>query len=143
MKLSEKSVVLLLYILAGIIVLYWVLWFAHRSLIASDTGPVYIGFENAFPFADGLLALGMVLTAHHIATKRPTAVLFGLMSAGGGIYLFAMDVLYDLEHRIWFKGFGGAIEALINVVTLTFSVVLARWVWSRRGELDPVAAKER
>jgi hypothetical protein len=48
-----------------------------------------------------------------------------------------MDVLYDLEHGIWWSsGAGGVIELVINVATLTVSVGLTRWTWSRRAELS-------
>ena len=46
-----------------------------------------------------------------------------------------MDVLYDLEHGIWWKSGGGVIELGINLITLAFSVVLMRWAWTRREAL--------
>ena len=137
MRERARSLAVLLIVLAIVIIVYWIAWFTHRSLIASDSSKVYYGFEDAFPLADGLLALGMAVTAWALWQMRAVAVLFGLLSAGGGLYLFAMDVLYDLEHGIWSRGAGGAIEAVINVATLAASTLLARWIWINRREFDP------
>jgi hypothetical protein len=46
-----------------------------------------------------------------------------------------MDVLYDLEHGVWWKSGGGVIELAINLVTLVFSVWLMRWAWQNRATL--------
>jgi hypothetical protein len=47
-----------------------------------------------------------------------------------------MDVLYDLQHDIWTSGSGGAIELVINVITVTASVATLRWSWRRRRLLS-------
>ena len=47
-----------------------------------------------------------------------------------------MDVLYDLEHGIWWRsGAGGVIELLINLLTLAVGLGLLRWAWRRRNAL--------
>lgn len=126
-----------LLILAAAIVVFWVLWFAHRSLVASANGPVYTGFENAFPLADGLLAMVMVLTALALWRSSRWALFGGLLSAGGGFYLVSMDTLFDLQHSIWSQGGNGIVELAINVVTLVASIGFARWFWTNRRRLDP------
>ena len=40
-------------------------------------------------------------------TRRPIALMWLLLAAGAGVYLFGMDVLYDLEHGIWWSSGGG------------------------------------
>ena len=136
MQGSEKTIGRLLLFIVALIVLYWTVWFAHRSLVASDTTSSYYNFENAFPLADGLLVLALFASFVSLRRWLSSAVLFLLLGAGGGFYLCAMDVLYDLEHGIWTKGAGGAIEAVINLLTLLASVFLARWAWTHRRELD-------
>lgn len=126
---------LLLLAVAAITVLYWVLWFADRSLLASETNSAYYQFENAFPLADGWWVATLVGAAWALITRRPAAVGFLLVSGGAGLYLFGMDVLYDAEHGIWSKGAGGAIEAAINAATLAINVGVLRWAWRRREVL--------
>jgi hypothetical protein len=133
-------VALLLVIVAAITVLYWVIWFADRSLLASETDPAYYQFENAFPLADGWWVLALVFGAWTLVKRSPTAMASLLVAGGAGLYLFCMDVLYDAEHGIWTRGAGGAIEAVINLATLLINAGLIAWSWANRAALvAPVA----
>jgi hypothetical protein len=126
------------WVLAAVVVLdlaYWVAWYSDRSLVASNTRPAYYEFENAFPVADAWLALCCVGAIVGLRRRSPTAMLWLLMAAGAGFYLFGMDVLYDLEHGIWWSSGGGAVELLINILTAAVAGVLLRWTWINRAEL--------
>jgi hypothetical protein len=131
-RVDGRRVATILVVLAVIIGTYWTLWYGDRSLVASESASYYQTFESAFPLADGLLAAAMLLAARGLWRGRSSAILWGLMAAGGGVYLFAMDVLFDIEHGIWTKGSGGVIELCINVITLLASTVLAHWLWAHR-----------
>jgi hypothetical protein len=125
-------------VLAAVVVLdvaYWVAWSADRSLVASNTRPAYYEFENAFPLADAWLALCCAGALVGLRRRTATTLLWLLMAAGAGIYLFSMDVLYDLEHGIWWSSGGGVIELGINLLTLAVALVLLRWTWLNRAEL--------
>jgi hypothetical protein len=132
---TRRKVVTLLVAASVVIVAYWVAWFAHRSLVASTTGTPYTWFEDAFPAADGLLVIAMVVGARALVRRSPTALLWLLMGVGGGLYLFAMDVLYDLEHGIWASGTNGIVELVFNVVTLSVALFLGAWAWRHRTAL--------
>jgi hypothetical protein len=136
MRSEVRWVSRILLFLAAIIGLYWGLWFGNRSLVASETAGYYVKFEDAFPVADGLLTLALISTAWTLRRGKSTSLLWGLMATGGGFYLGGMDVLFDIEHGIWSKGAGGAIELAINVLTLSAAVVFGRWLWTRRRMLD-------
>lgn len=131
----RARIAVLLVATAAITVLYWVLWFADRSLLASDTSGAYYQFENAFPLADGWWAAGLVVAAAALVRRRPLALGALLVAGGAGVYLFCMDVLYDIEHAIWTKGAGGVIEALINAATLLISAGVLIWAWRHRMAL--------
>jgi hypothetical protein len=118
---------------AGLLLAYWIAWYAGgRSWLASSTRPAYVEFENAFPLADAWLAACALLAAEALLQERRSALLWLLAGGGAGLYLAGMDVLYDLEHGIWFGGGGGLIELGINVVTVWASVATLRWAWRRR-----------
>jgi hypothetical protein len=69
-------------------------------------------------------------------TRRTPMALFWILCAGSaGMYLFGMDLLYDLEHGIFTSGGGGAVEAGIVALTLVFSLTALRYGWTRRSEL--------
>jgi hypothetical protein len=125
----------LLLVVAVVVVAYWVLWFCDRSAVASSTRPAYYQFEDAFPLADGWLALTLVGAAWSLWRRRGGALAWLLCGAGAGLYLLGMDVLYDLEHGIWSRGTGGAIELCINIATAVLSLSILRWAWRRRDAL--------
>jgi hypothetical protein len=115
---------------------YWSLWFAARGVVASNDRPAYVEFENAFPAPDGWLTLCLAAAAYTLARGRASALFWLLAGGGAGVYLFAEDVLYDLEHGIWWRsGAGGVFELAINLVTLAVSAGLLRWAWRHRAAL--------
>lgn len=133
---QRRRVVVVLFVAVVLLVAYWVVWYADRSLVASNSRAAYYEFENAFPLADGWLAVCCAGAAHSLARRSPLALLWLLAAGGAGLYLFGMDVLYDLENGIWWdSGAGGVIELVINVVTGTVSVALLRWTWRHRRPL--------
>ena len=125
-------------ILAAVIVLdvaYWVAWYADRSLVASNTRAAYYEFENAFPLADAWLAICCLGALLALRARSGSALLWLLMAGGAAVYLFGMDVLYDLEHGIWWSSGGGVIELGINILTGGVAFLLLRWAWLNRAEL--------
>jgi hypothetical protein len=130
----------IIVMLAGVVLMvaYWTAWYADRSLVASNHRSAYYEFENAFPLADGWLTVALMGSAWTLSRRSPLALFWMLAGGGAGLYLFGMDVLYDLENGIWWNsGAGGVIELAINVITLVVSVWLMRWAWQRR---DPLLA---
>lgn len=133
--MTRRRVINVLAAVVVIDVVYWVAWYADRSLVASNTRPPYYEFENAFPLADAWLALCCLGGIVGLRRRSSTALLWLLMAAGAGFYLFGMDVLYDLEHGIWWSSGGGVVELAINVLTAAVAGVLLRWTWLNRAEL--------
>ena len=61
--MHRRRVVVLSYLVSALIVLYWVAWFAHRSLVATSTAATYTNFEQVFPLADDLIVVWVLLGA--------------------------------------------------------------------------------
>jgi hypothetical protein len=125
----------LLVVVSLIVAAYWLSWLLHRSLVAVETTKGYVQFEDAFPLADGLLVVCLLASAFCLLTGRGAALFWLLVGGGAGLYLFAMDDLYDLQHGIWGKGTNGIIELVINLVTLALSLFVLWWTWSHREGL--------
>jgi hypothetical protein len=124
--------------LVGALVLdvaYWSIWFTSRDTLASEHRAAYYDFENAFPLADAWLGLACLLALVALLRRRPSAHFWLVCSGAAGLYLFAMDLLYDVEHGIFTSGGGGVVEACIVAVTLVFSLTLLRFAWTRRDAL--------
>ncbi len=98
-----------------LIAAYWILWFTDRHVVASSHGASYVAFEQAFPLADAWLAATAVLAAIQLWRRRRSALLWAGALGGAGIYLCAMDALYDVQHGIYTAGHGGTLEAAVQV----------------------------
>lgn len=132
---QRRRIAVLAFVVAGVIVAFWAAWYGHRSLVAADTTAEYIAFENAFPLADGWLALLLVLSGLGLLRRWAATPYLLVASAAAGLYLFGMDVLYDVEHGIWGRGGNGLVELGINLATLVLSVTVGRFAWVHRAEL--------
>lgn len=114
---------------------YWSVWFTDRRLIASEQSRAYYEFENAFPLADAWLGAACLLAWIALLKRWPSALFWLLCAGSAGMYLFCMDLLYDLENDIFTSGSGGVVEAVIVALTLLFSVTVLSWTWRHRGDL--------
>ena len=138
---GQRAIEAILVVALVIDVAYWAIWFSDRTWLASEHRAAYYEFENAFPLADLWLGLACLLALVSLLQHRPAAHFWLVCAGSAGLYLFGMDVLYDLEHGILAKGGGGAAEAVIVAVTLVFSVTVLRFAWTRRDALlagDPL-----
>ncbi len=120
---------------AALLALYWAGWLLDRTLLATDTRPAYYEYEAAFALADAWLAFCLVAAARALAGRRDTALLWLLAAGGAGGFLLAMDVLYNLQHGVWFASQRGLGELLRNLATGAGTVGLFAWAWPRRSEL--------
>lgn len=114
---------------------YWLLWAIRRDWIASAHTSAYYSFENAFPLADLWLGAACLLALVSLRRRHPAALLWLLAAGSAGLYLGCMDLLYDLRNDIFASGGGGAVEAVVVMVTWVFSVTALSWSWRHRAEL--------
>jgi len=117
------------------LVAYWVIWFfVDRSWLANmDTQPYYV-FENAFPAADGWLAVACAAGAWALWKRRPSALFWLLAGGSASVYLGLMDVLFDLENGIYHSPDTGsvAVELFINVGCLAGGAAIIHFAWKHR-----------
>jgi len=128
-------VIVMLVVAIALDVAYWSIWFVQRDWLASEHTQAYYDFENAFPLADAWLGIACVLALVTLVRRRPSALLSLIATGAAGLYLGCMDLLYDVEHRIFGRGGGGAFEAVIVAVTWVFSLTALRFAWTHRGDL--------
>ena len=131
----RRTIEWMLAVAVAIDVAYWSIWFTRRDWLASDDTQAYYDFENAFPVADLWLGVACVLALVALRRRTPDALLWLLRAGSAGLYLGCMDLLYDVEHGIFLSGPGGAVEAVIVVLTWVFSLTALTWGWRHRGEL--------
>ncbi|MBV8683589.1 MAG: hypothetical protein JO111_11985 [Caulobacteraceae bacterium] len=133
--------------LTGVLLMcaYWVAFYlsdvTKPNVTAIDpTDPaaflrVYMGFESAFPLADGFVAVSASLAIFYLAAKDAKAVLFGLVASGALMFLGLIDIYFNVLNglyrpsRLWMD-FGLQMEAAINVTCVLLSVVSVIRFWS-------------
>lgn len=128
----------LLILTAGLLVTYWVLWFTDRGFLASGSTPTYVTFEQSFPLADAWLAGTALLAAIQLWRRRQSAFMWLTILGGAGMYLCAMDVLYDLQHGIYTRPNGANTELAINIATAALSIGVIRFSWRFRQRLAAI-----
>jgi hypothetical protein len=120
------------------LVAYWSVFYTSGA-VQTRTDVVYLTFQRSFLLADAWLAACCAAGAVGLWRRRGWGVLFGLLAASSSIFLGLMDVCFNLNEAMYQRG-GGAmwIEIGINAANLTFGVVIAAVLWSRRdGLLSP------
>ena len=118
------------------IIAYWVAYFAAGA-VQTGSDPVYVGFENAFPAADGYMAVCWLLAAGLLWRGRAAAVPLGIAAASAMVFLGLMDTLFNLEHGKYADMTGEmAVETLINVACLTFGPFTMVRLWRSHRRLD-------
>jgi hypothetical protein len=126
----RRTVQAMLAVAIVIDIAYWSIWFIHRDTLASEHTQAYYDFENAFPLADLWLGVACALALEGLVRVTRMATFWVTCAGSAGMYLFGMDVLYDLEHGIFTSGGGGVIEAVIVALTLVFSLTVLRYAWT-------------
>ena len=118
---------------------YWAAYFGADAVqTASD--PVYVGFENAFPAADGYMAACWLAAALLLRRGRAAAVPVGIAAGSAMVFLGAMDTLFNLEHGKYADMTPEmAVETVINVVCLTFGPYTMVRLWRARRRLEGTA----
>jgi hypothetical protein len=119
------------------LIAYWVIWFfVNRAWIANLDTPEYFVFENAFPAADGWLALCCGIGGWALFKRRASALFWLIAGGSSSLYLGLMDVLFDLENGIYGapKGDWGAVgtEIAINVYALGVGAWALWFGWRNR-----------
>ena len=136
---DARPVIGLLWMSAAVTVLYWVTFFTGGEVRSSEA-ECYLVFERAFPAADGWLVIASIGAAEGLRRRREWAVLFGIAAGSAAIYLGCMDVLYNLENRMYGSWSGAmAGEIIINVYCFAFGPFLLRYFWKNRRLVASIA----
>ncbi len=71
---------------------YWIIWFGvDRTWLATADTPAYYTFENAFPIADGWMAVTGALGAVALQRRQASALLWMLLAGSASLYLAGME----------------------------------------------------
>jgi hypothetical protein len=126
-----KALSALLILGAVITLAYWVNYFLAGDVrVLSDTW--YTSFEDAFPVADGWMALCMAIAGIGLWRGTRNGALWGLMAGSALLYLAAMDITFNVEHGLYaLLPRSGAMltEAWINATSLGLGIATLAMSW--------------
>lgn len=120
---------------------YWITWFAAPQFIQSRTPDapdyaIYVNFEQAFPMADGYVAVAALIGVVGLWQMKPWGFLSMMLAGGGALFLGLIDLLYDLEHQMFIPLTAESlIELIIVIITLSLGPIMTALLWKRRKEL--------
>lgn len=126
----------LLALLSVGIAAYWTSFFLDGAVQASQE-QWYLVFQRTFPVPDGAVALCAAISAVGLYRRRQWAVAWGLLAAGGLLFLGLIDTSFNLQNNIYARASGqvGA-EIIINVFCLSLAPILALFLWRNRNHLE-------
>jgi hypothetical protein len=137
---GRRGMIGLLWFGAVATLAYWIIWFGvDRTWLATADTPAYYTFENAFPIADGWMAVTGALGAIALQRRQASALLWMLLAGSAALYLAGMDVLFDLQNDIYRAAVaaGGvanvAVELFINVGCLAGGIAIIAFAWRYRA----------
>ncbi|HEX9068001.1 MAG TPA: hypothetical protein VF807_04470, partial [Ktedonobacterales bacterium] len=127
-----------LLVAAALIVVYWLVSFGNRNIVAAAHTDIYYAWANSFPLADAWLVLSSALAGVWLLRGNPNAIFAQFLAGGAGVYLGLLGLLFDLENGIY-VGRGGAgaaqvgMEIAVVVFTLALSGIGLWWAWRHRA----------
>lgn len=133
-KDKNLKIVACILILTGIItILYWILFFL--GITKSSDEPIYLAFEHSFPAADAWMTACAITAGIGLLKMKSWGYLFTLLTSSSLIFLGLMDVLFNIENRMYLNMTSEMIiETIINIFCLTFGPFLIPFIWSKYKE---------
>jgi hypothetical protein len=150
-RLDRFHAVLLL-LAASLTCAYWTAFFltdwthpdfAHlpQGVARADLPAGYMVFESAFPLPDAFVAVTLAVAGVYLWGGDPKAVLFGLVGAGGLMFLALIDIWFNVGNGFYrpdvlSRDIGLQIEVAINGGCFGLAVWTVLRLWNhplRRG----------
>lgn len=122
-----------LVVTALVTLAYWVNYFTGGDVKTVDAR-WYTAFEEAFPVADGWLAVTALLAGIGLWRGARWGALMGLLAGSALLYLAAMDITFDAENDLYALVPSSPqmqFELLINVWSLTLGIWTTAACWVR------------
>lgn len=134
--MAKRILGVVLIVGAMVTALYWWSYFNAGDVMVSHER-WYTAFEDAFPIADGWMALCMMGAGVGLIQGRPWALPLGLLAGSALIFLTAMDVTFNVQNNLYpLAAANDAMKAeiAINVATAALGAWTIAACWPRYRE---------
>ncbi|MEZ5959683.1 MAG: hypothetical protein R3C30_04550 [Hyphomonadaceae bacterium] len=134
---ANRILGIVLLVGAAVTALYWWSYFNAGDVMVSHER-WYTAFEDAFPFADGWMALCMMGAGVGLVQNRDWGPPLGLLAGSALIFLTAMDVTFNVQNNLYsLAATNDAMKAeiAINIATAMLGAwtIAACWPRYRQG----------
>ncbi len=128
---ADTALAWTLFVVAAVTALYWIVWYlvpgGEQELAVLPNDEAHARFEDAFLLADTWMAFAAMMAGVGLLRSSPRMIGWLYMAGSAGIYLAAMDVLYDVQNGIYQmvaipeRREAVLTEIIVNVGTVAFS----------------------
>lgn len=132
--IARRALGVVLIVGAAVTALYWWSYFNAGDVMVSHER-WYTAFEDAFPFADGWMALCMTGAGFGLVQDRSWGPPLGLLAGSALIFLTAMDVTFNVQNGLYAlaaESDAMKAEIAINVATALLGAWTIAACWPRR-----------
>jgi hypothetical protein len=125
----HRGVALLAFVGCGLLVLFWASYFSGLLEFGTDD-PVMTEFEAAFPFADAMLAVTLLVAGTGLWTGRRRGRFFMTAGSAMALYLGILDLTFYSRQGLYTPlGSEGAVELALNLVCIVGGLVGLAFCW--------------
>lgn len=82
--------------------LFWILYFANVIVLSEEGEALVRGYESAFPFADALLGILLLLAGIGLLKKKSFGTFFLVAAASMAVYLGILDITFYGHQGLYF-----------------------------------------
>jgi hypothetical protein len=101
MKFAELILPYVSFASGALNVLFWGLYFSGLIVISKAETGLVTDFESAFPVADGVLGVALLIAGAGLLKRKPYGGFFLIAAAGMAIYLGLLDVTFYGRHGMY------------------------------------------
>lgn len=106
------------------LILFWIAFFTV-GMAPAEPLACYFAYEHAFPVADGLLAVLLLVSGILLMKDNPAAIKLSLVAAGALIFLGLLDFSFNIQNGVYLaSAVDLVINAIANIWCFGFGLVL-------------------
>jgi hypothetical protein len=125
-KIESNNLIAAGQILTGIgIIVFWILFFTVGMIDKNAAPDCYFTYEHAFPPADIILAISLIISSILLIKKNSIGKTVSLVCSGALIFVGLVDFSFNLQNKVYFISIAEAISnGFLNAWCVFFGLVI-------------------
>ncbi len=127
-----KILSILLIIIAGLGVVYWILFYATSIFFVKGVD-FFTDYRGAFLLGGIWLIIISLVAGIKLYLRREESLLYGLIAGGSLITMALISINANIGHDVYTRYvLATGLEAFFNIFALIFGIVLLTFIWNNR-----------